>query len=98
MVALLTADGPRALGPPTVLATILGVDNVVFISILSGKLPRAQQAKARRVGLGAAMGMRILLLLSIAWIIRLTAPLFSVFGEEISGRDLILIAGGLFLL
>ena len=98
MDAILTADGLLALVTLTFLEIILGVDNVVFISILSGKLPRAQQAKARRVGLGAAMGMRILLLLSIAWIIRLTAPLFSVFGEEISGRDLILIAGGLFLL
>jgi predicted tellurium resistance membrane protein TerC len=98
MDAILTADGLLALVTLTFLEIILGVDNVVFISILSGKLPAAQQAKARRVGLGAAMGMRILLLLSIAWIIRLTAPLFSVFGEEISGRDLILIAGGLFLL
>jgi predicted tellurium resistance membrane protein TerC len=98
MDAILTADGLLALVTLTFLEIILGVDNVVFISILSGKLPRAQQAKARRVGLGAAMGMRILLLLSIAWIIRLTAPLFSVLGEEISGRDLILIAGGLFLL
>jgi len=98
MDAILTADGLLALVTLTFLEIILGVDNVVFISILSGKLPQAQQAKARRVGLGAAMGMRILLLLSIAWIIRLTAPLFSVFGEEISGRDLILIAGGLFLL
>jgi predicted tellurium resistance membrane protein TerC len=98
MDAIFTADGLLALVTLTFLEIILGVDNVVFISILSAKLPRAQQAKARRVGLGAAMGMRILLLLSIAWIIRLTAPLFSVFGEDISGRDLILIAGGLFLL
>ena len=77
---------------------MLGVDNVIFISILSGKLPKGQQAKARRVGLAGAMIMRVLLLLSIAWVIRLTAPLFEVLGQEISGRDLILIAGGLFLL
>jgi predicted tellurium resistance membrane protein TerC len=71
---------------------------VVFISILSGKLRRDQQQRARRVGLLAAMAMRILLLLSIAWIIRLTAPLFVVFGQSLSGRDLILIGGGLFLI
>ena len=82
----------------TTLEIVLGVDNVIFISILAGKLPRNEQAKARRVGLMAAMIMRILLLLSIAWIIRLTAPLFTVLGQEISGRDLILIVGGLFLL
>jgi predicted tellurium resistance membrane protein TerC len=98
MDGFLTADGLVALVTLTFLEIILGVDNVVFISILSGKLPRAQQPRARRVGLAAAMGMRIALLISIAWIIRLTAPLFSVFGEEISGRDLILIGGGLFLL
>ena len=68
------------------------------ISILAGKLPAAQQAKARYVGLGLAMFMRIALLLSISWVIRLTEPLFAVFGQEISGRDLILIIGGLFLL
>jgi predicted tellurium resistance membrane protein TerC len=77
---------------------ILGVDNVIFISILASKLPGEQQARARRIGLMAAMIMRILLLFSLAWIIRLTAPLFTVLGEEISGRDLILIGGGLFLL
>jgi predicted tellurium resistance membrane protein TerC len=98
MDAILTADGLLALVTLTFLEIILGVDNVIFISILSSKLPRAQQGKARRVGLAAAMIMRILLLLSIAWVIRLTAPLFTVFGEAISGRDLILIAGGLFLL
>ena len=82
----------------TALEIVLGIDNVIFISILAGKLPAAQQAKARRTGLGGAMVTRILLLLSIAWIIRLTAPLFTVLGQEISGRDLILIVGGLFLL
>jgi len=80
------------------LEVVLGIDNVVFISILAGKLPKEQQAKARYVGLGLAMFMRIALLFSISWVIRLTAPLFSVWGNAISGRDLILIIGGLFLL
>jgi predicted tellurium resistance membrane protein TerC len=96
--AFLTADGLLALVTLTFLEIILGVDNVIFISILSGKLPPSSQLKARRTGLVAAMVMRILLLLSIAWIVRLTAPLFTVFGRGISGRDLILIGGGLFLL
>ena len=82
----------------TALEIVLGVDNIIFISILSGKLPLEQQARARQLGLLAALGMRILLLLSLAWIIRLTAPWFTVLGQEISGRDLILILGGLFLL
>jgi predicted tellurium resistance membrane protein TerC len=81
----------------TVLEIVLGIDTIIFISILAGKLPAAQQARARRVGLAAAMVMRILLLLSITWIARLTSPLFTVLGQEISGRDLILIGGGLFL-
>jgi predicted tellurium resistance membrane protein TerC len=82
----------------TVLEIVLGVDNVIFISILSAKLPPAQQKKARRVGLIAAMAMRLLLLFSITWMARLTTPLFSVMDHEVSGRDLILILGGLFLL
>ena len=80
------------------LEVVLGVDNVIFISILASKLPKAQQAKARFVGLGLAMFMRIILLLSISWVIGLTAPLFTVLSQEISGRDIILIAGGLFLI
>jgi predicted tellurium resistance membrane protein TerC len=98
MDAFLTTDGLLALVTLTFLEVVLGVDNVIFISILSGKLPPSQQPKARRAGLLAAMVMRILLLLSVAWIIRLTAPLLTVFGRDISGRDLILIGGGLFLL
>jgi predicted tellurium resistance membrane protein TerC len=98
MEGLLTADALVALVTLTVLEVVLGVDNVIFISILAGKLPREQQDRARRLGLLAAMGMRIALLFSLAWIIRLTAPLFTVLGREISGRDLILIVGGLFLL
>ncbi len=82
----------------TVLEIVLGIDNIIFISILSGKLPEALQKRARNVGLAMAMIMRILLLLSIAWIVRLTKPLFTVVGQDISGRDLILLVGGLFLL
>jgi predicted tellurium resistance membrane protein TerC len=82
----------------TVLEIVLGIDNVVFISILAGRLRQDQQAKARRIGLSLAMLMRIALLLSLTWIIQLTAPLFTILGEEISGRDLVLILGGLFLL
>lgn len=82
----------------TSLEIVLGIDNIVFISILAGKLPEEQQARARNVGLGLAMGMRILLLFAISWVIGLTEPLFEIFGSEISGRDIILILGGLFLL
>ena len=82
----------------TVLEIVLGIDNIIFISILSGKLPESQQARARTIGLLLAMIMRVLLLFSIAWIVRLTAPIFTVFTQEVSGRDLILLAGGLFLL
>lgn len=98
MDAFLTSDGLLALVTLTFLEIILGVDNVIFISILSGKLPGEQQASARRTGLLAAMGMRIVLLMSIAWIVRLTAPMFTIFSQEISGRDLILLGGGLFLM
>jgi predicted tellurium resistance membrane protein TerC len=98
MDAFLTSSGLVALITLTFLEIVLGVDNVIFISILSSKLPGAQQGPARRTGLLAAMGMRILLLLSIVWIIRLTTPFFYILGRPISGRDLILIGGGLFLL
>ena len=96
--AFLTADGLAALVTLTVLEVVLGIDNVIFISILAGKLPAADQERARRVGLMGAMVMRILLLMSIAWIVRLTQPLFSVFNHAFSGRDLILSIGGLFLI
>jgi predicted tellurium resistance membrane protein TerC len=82
----------------TVLEIVLGIDNIIFISILVGKLPERQQPKARRLGLFLAMFLRIGLLASIAWMARLTAPLFSVLGQGISGRDLILLTGGIFLL
>ena len=87
-----------ALATLTFLEIVLGVDNVIFISILSGKLPLDQQPRARRLGLLGAMVTRVMLLFSLAWIIRLTEPWFRVVGQEISGRDLILIGGGLFLL
>jgi len=87
-----------ALATLTILEIVLGVDNVIFISILSSKLPASQQKRARRIGLLAAMGMRLLLLTAIVWIARLTTPLFEVLDQGISGRDLILIGGGLFLL
>ena len=97
--AFLTTDGLIALATLTFLEVVLGVDNVIFISILSGKLPD-RISSCGRAGWAciAAMGMRILLLMSLAWIVRLTAPLFTLFGHEFSGRDLILILGGLFLL
>ncbi|SNB47850.1 TerC family protein [Geobacter sp. DSM 9736] len=82
----------------TGLEIVLGIDNIIFISILAGKLPAHQQEKARLTGLGLAMFIRVGLLFSLAWLMGLTAPIFSVLGNEISGRDLILISGGLFLL
>ena len=82
----------------TVLEIVLGVDNIIFISILAGKLPEEQRAKARSLGLLGAFVSRILLLLSIAWVVRLTTPLFTVLGVDVSGRGLILILGGLFLI
>ncbi len=82
----------------TVLELVLGIDNIIFISILAGKLPPDQQPRARFIGLSLALVMRVILLLSLTWVMGLTAPLFSVFGNEVSGRDLILIVGGLFLI
>ncbi len=87
-----------ALATLTLLEIVLGIDNIIFISILVSKLPPAQRQRARVLGLAGAMVTRVLLLLSLAWVMRLTSPLFSMFDEAISGRDLILIIGGLFLL
>ncbi len=87
-----------ALATLTALEIVLGIDNIIFISILTGKLPVHQRGKAQTIGLALAMLTRILLLFSLTWLMRLTAPLFSVLENEISGRDLILIIGGLFLL
>jgi predicted tellurium resistance membrane protein TerC len=92
-----SAEGWIALLTLTVLEIVLGIDNIVFISILAGRLPPRQRQRARKVGLTLAMLIRIALLLSITWVMRLTTPLFTI-GQGISGRDLILIVGGLFLL
>src|SRR4051812_29740346 len=98
-MSFLTSPEPWiALLTLTVLEIVLGVDNIVFISILAGKLPKEQQARARTMGLALAMGTRILLLLSLAWLIGLTEPMFTVMEHGVSGRDLILGTGGLFLL
>ena len=87
-----------ALATLTALEIVLGIDNIIFISILAGKLPVHQREKARLLGLGLAMFIRIGLLFSLTWLMGLTAPLFTVLGNEISGRDAILLSGGLFLL
>ncbi|HEX5034303.1 MAG TPA: TerC family protein [bacterium] len=98
MSELFTAEALVALLTLTSLEIVLGIDNIVFIAILTGKLPANQQSKARRLGLLLAMGMRIALLLGISWVMRLTTPLFEAFGHGFSGRDLILLIGGLFLI
>jgi predicted tellurium resistance membrane protein TerC len=92
-----TAEGWISLLSLTLMEIVLGIDNIIFIAILSGKLPAQQQPKARSLGLTLALFMRLGLLLTISWLMRLTAPLFSVLGQAISGRDLILLIGGLFL-
>ena len=93
-----TAEGWIALGTLTILEIVLGIDNIVFISILAGKLPLADRDRARKTGLFLAMFIRIALLFSITSVMRLTAPIITLFAHEISGRDLILIGGGLFLI
>jgi predicted tellurium resistance membrane protein TerC len=96
--AFLTADGLVALLTLSALEIVLGVDNVVFIAILTARLPASQQVSARRLGLALALVIRIGLLFAITWIMSLTRPLFAVLGHEVSGRDLILLGGGLFLI
>ncbi|WPP53246.1 TerC family protein [Catalinimonas niigatensis] len=98
MEIFLEAENWIALLTLTFLEIVLGIDNIIFISIVTGKLPEAQQPKARNIGLALALIFRIALLLGITWIIGFTEPLFSIFELDISGRDLILMAGGLFLL
>ncbi len=98
MTGILNPEALIALVTLTVLEIVLGIDNIVFISIMAGRLPEKEQGKARTLGLGFALITRILLLLSLSWVIRLTAPIFTVLNQDISGRDLILITGGLFLL
>jgi predicted tellurium resistance membrane protein TerC len=93
-----SAEGWIALATLTLLEVVLGIDNIVFISILAGKLRPEERARARKIGLSLAMFIRLALLLSITWVMGLTAPLFDALGQEISGRDLILVLGGLFLL
>jgi predicted tellurium resistance membrane protein TerC len=95
---LFSAESWAALLTLTVLEIVLGIDNIVFISILAGKLPAEQRRRARTLGLGLAMGTRILLLLSLTWVMRLTRPLMTIGPQEISGRDVILLLGGMFLL
>ena len=98
MSHLLTADALIGLATLSMLEIVLGIDNIIFISILASALPKEDQPRARRLGLAGAFVTRMLLLFSIAWIMRLTEPLFSVLGRGISGKDLILIIGGLFLI
>src|SRR5690349_8206183 len=98
MDALLNPEIWLALATLTALELVLGIDNIIFISILAAKLPPAQRDKARRLGIALAAITRLALLLAIAWIVGLTAPLFAVFGHAFSWRDLILIGGGLFLI
>ena len=98
MGALLTADGLVALATLSAMEIVLGIDNVVFIAILVGRLPEARRELARRVGLILALGIRIGLLFTISWMMSLTAPLVTAFGGSVSGRDLILLGGGLFLI
>jgi len=98
MTGILTAENLLALLTLTLLEVVLGIDNIVFLSILTGKLPPEQRPRARRLGLALAMLIRIGLLLALSWVMRLVDPLFSVVGHPIAGRDLILLGGGLFLI
>ncbi len=98
MSHLFTADALIGLATLSVLEIVLGIDNIIFISILASVLPKELQPRARRLGLAGAFVTRMLLLFSITWIMRLTEPLFAVLGRGISGKDLILIVGGLFLI
>lgn len=95
---MMTADGWVAFATLFAMEVVLGVDNIIFISILASKLPKSQQAAARYIGLSLALVMRIALLFTLTWIMGLTKPLFSLLGHEISGRDLVLLLGGLFLI
>ena len=98
MSHLLTADALIGLATLTVLEVVLGIDNIIFISILAGSLPESEQPRGRRLGLAGAFVSRMALLFSITWIMKLTAPLFSILGRDVTGKDLILIVGGLFLI
>jgi len=95
---LFTIDNLIALITVTALEIVLGIDNIIFLAILTSRLPPAQQPSTRKIGLALAMCMRILLLLAIAWVVGLTKPFFHIFGHAVSGRDLIMLGGGLFLI
>src|SRR5262249_42252822 len=96
--AFLTAEGLISLLSLSALEIVLGVDNIVFIAIVSERMDPARRSLLRRTGLGLALIMRLALLFTLSWIMRLTAPLFTLFGQELSGRDLVLLGGGLFLM
>ena len=98
MADLLTSDNLLALVTLSLMEIVLGIDNIVFLAIITGRLPARRQPLARRLGLGLALGMRIALLLMISWVMGLTRPLVSILGRGVSGRDLILLGGGLFLI
>ena len=98
MESLFTVEALVALITLTAMEIVLGIDNVVFISILASRLPASEQARARSLGLALALVTRIGLLFAISWVLGLTAPLFAIFGHGISGRDLILLLGGLFMI
>ena len=98
MMELLTSENLLALLTLTALEIVLGIDNIIFLSILTAKLPPEQRGRGRRIGLAGAMLMRIGLLLALSWVMQLTSPLTTVLGHTISGRDLILLIGGLFLI
>lgn len=98
MEALLTIDSLTALLTLTAMEIVLGIDNIIFIAILVGKLPKEQQEKTRKIGISLALIIRLLLLMSIAWVMSLTETLFEVFEHNVTGRDLILLFGGLFLI
>jgi predicted tellurium resistance membrane protein TerC len=98
LIALCSTENLIALATLTGLEIVLGIDNIIFLSILTGKLPEHQRPRARMIGLSLAMFARIALLLSITWVMSLTAPLFSILSHTVSGKDLILILGGLFLI
>jgi predicted tellurium resistance membrane protein TerC len=98
VMTLFSSDNLLAFLTLSVMEIVLGIDNIVFLSIVTAKVEARRRQLARRLGLGLALGMRILLLLAITWVMGLTAPLFSVLGRPVSGRDLILLAGGLFLI
>ncbi len=98
LALIFSVDGLIGLFTLIIMEIVLGIDNIIFISILAGKLPKNQQEKARRIGLILALGIRIILLFSISWIVGLKEPFFTIMGQGFSGRDIVLLIGGLFLM